>query len=280
MAGRLGFSRRATGNFCLCLAAAGWLLAASVAQVVADCPTGGGESGRVVEVLDGDTLVLASGLTVRLAGIEAPKRRPGEEPKRASRSAETARQALETLVKGFEVTLLGSGARDRYGRAVALVRRADGRFLQEMLIERGLARVHGWESGDCLAAPLEREAAARQAGLGLWRDPQYAVRDADDPSLPTQKGLYELVEGRVASVGRGRRVVFLNFGQDWQRDFTVTIATGLAARLAGGGDPVDAFAGKLVRVRGVIEERGGPLIRVADQSSIEILGDDGSSAAD
>jgi len=187
---------------------------------------------------------------------------------------------LEGLVLGKDVTVQEiSEERDRYGRAVAVVRLAAGGSLQEALIDRGLARIRGG-TGGCLPLLAALEKAARTARRGMWMDPVFAVRDADDPSLQTQKGLYGLVEGRVVSVGRGTRLVFLNFGEDWKRDFTVTVATDLAKRLAPGGDPVNAFRGKRVIVRGVIEDNGGPLIRVTDENGIEILGDDGTGAAD
>jgi hypothetical protein len=109
----------------------------------------------------------------------------------------------------------------------------------------------------------------------LWILPQFAVRQAGDPSLQTQKGLYHLVQGRVASVGRGSRVVFLNFGPDWRRDFTVMIARDLAARVVEGGEPaLEGLKGREVLVRGVIEDNGGPLIRINDRNAIEVLGDD------
>ena len=58
---------------------------------------------RVVEVIDGGTVLLDDGETMRLAGIEA--------------LAESARQTLARLVQGRRVGLaVGGVPRDRYGR--------------------------------------------------------------------------------------------------------------------------------------------------------------------
>jgi len=66
-----------------------------------------GERGRVVRVLDGDALVLDTGQSVRLVGIEAPaapyRDREGEA------GYETAKRLLEDMVLGREVELRYAG---------------------------------------------------------------------------------------------------------------------------------------------------------------------------
>ena len=82
-----------------------------------------GERGRVVRILDGDALVLDTGQSVRLVGVEAPVLRPrsGEPEPFAVESA----RMLEDMVLGRDVQLFYPGlTRDRYDRALAHVRRA------------------------------------------------------------------------------------------------------------------------------------------------------------
>src|SRR5262249_56107060 len=81
----------------------------------------------------------------------------------------------------------------------------------------------------CLEPLLEAERAARKMHAGIWASHEYAIWKADDASLIGQNGLYQLVEGRVVSVGAGSRLVFIDFGRDWGRDFTVMLAASLAA---------------------------------------------------
>jgi hypothetical protein len=66
-------------------------------------------------------------------------------------------------------------------------------------------------------------------------------------------------------------MVFLDFGHDIRRDFTIMVPPAVADALAVAGRPVDGFARRRVRVRGVIEESNGPAIRLNDPAEIELL---------
>ena len=166
-------------------------------------------------------------------------------------------------------------AADRYGRRRAYVFLADGRSVQTLLIGEGLARAR-WLPGEdgCFRSFLAGEKPARLALLGLWASPEYAVKSANDPSLPARNGLYDLVEGRVVSVGHGSRMIFLDFGRSIRRDFTVMVPPAVADALTAAGMPADGFAGRRVVVRGMIEEAGGPAMRLNDPAEIEIMDDD------
>jgi endonuclease YncB( thermonuclease family) len=159
---------------------------------------------------------------------------------------------------------------DRHGRLVARVYRRDGLALDEHLVGRGLVRVMpGIDDRPVAASLLAREEAARQAGLGIWADPAYGVRSAD--ALAGAIGSVQLVEGEVERAARAGGRIYLNFGSDWRRDFTVVIpARRLRAFLAAGVDPL-ALAGRRVRVRGLIEDVNGPQIEVEAPEAIEIL---------
>ena len=66
-------------------------------------------------------------------------------------------------------------------------------------------------------------------------------------------------------------MVFLDFGRVYWRDFTIMVPGKLADRFAESGFDVDDFAARRVRVRGVIEESGGPAIRIGHPIAIEVL---------
>src|SRR5213076_2420124 len=97
----------------------------------------------VAAVPDGETLTLADGREVRLAGILAPRPPLGWPPERPWRLAEQAKAALAELASGRRVELRrdGDAEGDRYGRVLAQVYRVDGLWLQGELLRRGLARV-------------------------------------------------------------------------------------------------------------------------------------------
>jgi micrococcal nuclease len=140
------------------------------------------ERGRVAEIVDGDTLALADGRRVRLVGIDAPRVPIGAAKDMIWRQEEAAKAALAELAQDRTVTLHYGGApSDRYGRVLAQVYREDGLWLQGEMLRRGVARVHSFADNRALVAEmLAVEDAARRARLGLWRDPAYAVRRADE----------------------------------------------------------------------------------------------------
>ncbi|MDX1711308.1 MAG: hypothetical protein R3316_09250 [Rhodovibrionaceae bacterium] len=68
---------------------------------------------------------------------------------------------------------------------------------------------------------------------------------------------------------RGR--VYLNYGEDWRRDFTVTLDRKTAARFRDEGiDPL-AYEGRRLRVRGWVKSFNGPMIEVTHPEQIEVL---------
>jgi hypothetical protein len=250
--------------------AAAMLLAALSFSHSKDASACGAQSlgeGRVVAVEDSRTLRLADGRTIRLAGIEWTV------------PAETARAALARLVLDRQVTLKaaqqstqnGSPAPDRYGRLHAFpIVSGSETPIQYVLLDQGLA-VTGTRIGDpaCRLALLGRERGARAAkpgmepGSTLGRDGarDYRLHQADDPAAVLQSlGRFAIVEGRVLSVRESGNTVYVNFGRRWSEDFTVTIAKRTLPAFISAGLPPKSLAGRVVRVRGVIEERAGPWI--------------------
>jgi endonuclease YncB( thermonuclease family) len=219
-------------------------------------------TGQVMAAIDGRTVKLADGREVRLAGIEVPDR-------------EAARAALESLVSGREISLMRLGPEtDRYGRAVALVAvpNPSGPSVQQVLLAQGHARVSA-NIGDsaCAASLLQAERDARAAGLGLWTDPYYVIRHAEDPAgVLAVRGRFAVVEGKVLSVRESGGTIYVNFGRRWSDDFTVTVLKRNERIFTAAGLPLKKLAGQHVRVRGLIEERGGPWIEAAAPSQIEI----------
>lgn len=201
-----------------------------------------GETGRVTSVTAGDVLTLDSGLVVRLAEVQAPYQdQPG---------AEASRADLQRLVGGQKVRLFYGGARrDAYGRALAQVRRENGRlWVQALLLRDGWARVRTYADNHALVAPLlNDEAEARQARRGLWAMPDYGVR------LPSEVGPdlreFQIVEGRVISVTPARSGDYLEFSAD-RRGFAVQIPASARAQMQAGGMEAENLVGRMVRVRG------------------------------
>jgi endonuclease YncB( thermonuclease family) len=215
-------------------------------------------------VLDGRTLLLTDGREVRLAGIEiSPQSKP----------------ALEAHIAGREITLKGRKSdqktdqmTDRYGRLVAYAHVGSAPSVQIQLLSQGHARV-ATRIGDsaCAAGLFAAEAAARTARLGLWAEPHYLPRKAGNPAeILGERGRFTLVEGRVLSVRESGSVIYVNFGRRWTEDFTVTVLKRSERAFSAAGIELKKLAGRNVRIRGYIEERGGPWIEATRPEQIEI----------
>ena len=234
--------------------------------------------GVVTQVTDGDTVVLDSGLVVRMIGTQAPKLPLGREGFATWPLAPEAKAALEAIALGRSVTLgYGGEEVDRYERALAQVFVESGAaepvWAQAQMVRNGLARVYSFpDNRQCLAQLYAAEAQARVERLGIWANPYYSVRAADRPDELLQRaGQYELVEGRVLLADRSGSRVYLNFGRHWKEDFTVVIEAAALKLFSGAGlDPL-TLDGALVRVRGWVDNRDGPRIEVTHPEQIEVL---------
>tara|TARA_R110000868_G_scaffold36635_7_gene129868 strand:+ start:1171 stop:1908 length:738 start_codon:yes stop_codon:yes gene_type:complete len=214
------------------------------------------------------TMTLADGRALLLAGIETP---PDEKARAGWQSIFDAIMSPVSLHPVLQ-------PQDRYGRLQMLVVTGDGVLLQEKLVAGGLARVMPQKRArDCLETLLASEAEARQARRGLWRDPAFALRDADDVAgLMRDEGHYTLVEGTVVDATNRQGRFYINFGADWRTDFTVTVEPADARLFAGEitnivAGQVPAIVGRRLRVRGFLTRYNGPEIRVTVPEQIEVL---------
>jgi endonuclease YncB( thermonuclease family) len=216
--------------------------------------------GTVRRVLDGRTLALEDGREVRLAAIEVPSLAAGPQDAAASPWGRATAAALDALAGGDEIVLRGETGLDRYGRLVAyayVVRDGDEILLQRELVAEGFARVGDRVARACADDLLGREKAARGAKLGLWADPYYEVLNAEAPgNALAHRGQFALVEGKVGSVRESGPTIFVNFGRRRPGDITVTILKRNERTFAAAGLDLQALAGRHVRVRGWVEQRG------------------------
>ena len=145
----------------------------------------------VTRVLDGDTVKLDNGETVRLIGVDAPELHHPELP--VQRFGQEAADFMKRLVEGFEVTLElePEDTVDKYGRTLAYIWKGD-KLANEEIIRRGYAyaytRFEFRRRDEFLA--LEKE--ARHAQYGLWH---LALRDGRIANLVTRYDKLSL-EGR------------------------------------------------------------------------------------
>jgi micrococcal nuclease len=136
--------------------------------------TAGGE-GRVVYVVDGDTVHVVLGgdeTIIRVIGIDTPEVRHGDRPG-ACFGDDAARFARAALLGRRVHVTVGVERRDRYGRTLATLVPVDGplagRDLSEALAAAGLARPLAISPNTADAPRIAAlVAAARRGGKGLW----------------------------------------------------------------------------------------------------------------
>lgn len=235
-----------------------------------------GPQVEISKVVDGDTVELSRGPDVRLVGTQAPKLPLGRAHVAEWPLAKEAKAALEAIIGsvGPEATLFfGGRKRDRHNRHLAHVRLSDGTWLQGAMVLQGLARVYTFADNRSLIPELLlREMAARAQGMAMWSEPYYAVRDASDVrDLLARLNRFELVEGVVRNVAAHRDVWYINFGQTWREDFTITVDRVHDTVFEDSGFDLASLQGQAIRVRGWIKEDGGPLVRVDHPEAIERL---------
>lgn len=242
-----------------------FLLSLSIIHCVAhaqSCAPCSDELLEVATVIDGDTLRLRDGRSIRLIGVNTPELGHGEadEP-----GAAEAKRMLELLVDrsgGFIGICLDAEHRDRYGRLLAHLYDRKGESINRQLLNKG--------AGYQIAIPpnlrnlgcyqhAERE--ARKLALGLWRRP---IEDASD--LLGHESGFHILSGYVERVGESRSGIWLN------------LEGGLALRITWddwrrfGIDDPDSLLHASLEVRGWIYHRKGrQRIRVRHPASIRWL---------
>lgn len=254
------------------LAGAFFVSAIWLSGAQAFCPTPSGlTSVSVQRVVDGDTLRLNDGRSVRMIGLNTPEL--GKQGRSDESFAVAARKRLQALVddSGGRVGLLpGKQAKDHYGRTLAHVYSAQGANLEAQMLADGLGfQVAVAPNVDLVACQQTAERSARQAGLGLWR--QSPVLKAQQ----IQRSGFAVVSGRVSKVQRNRGGIWIEMHD--------TLVLRVAPNLVGQFDnaQLQALKGKQIEARGWVVDRsrrgglqtGQPrwLLPLTDPAMLQVL---------
>lgn len=216
---------------------AGAFFMAAIWQVpaLAFCPLpAGAQPVQVRQVVDGDTVRLVDGRSVRLIGLNAPE--IGRKGRTSEAFAEAARQRLQALVKASDgqVGLVpGVEAKDKYGRTLAHIYGRSGDNLEATLLSEGLGyRVAVAPNVDLSGCQQQAEQAARRAGLGLWR------RSPVIPAGQVSQSGFAVISGQVQGIARNRGGIWIEINDQLvlqvparlQRNFPASFLEGLKGR--------------------------------------------------
>ena len=210
---------------------------------------------RIAHVERNGDLVLRDGRVVVLESIRLP-----DAPHRTE-----ALSLLRALVLKEPLTFaVTPPQQDRYGRVRA---QAFGEvWLQTALLEKGLAQTAiSPDRAECFPEMYEAEALARKRRAGIWADAAYQPRA---PQAVKNGGGFQLVEGRVANVGRQDGRTILSF--EGQRGVSAVIAAD--DRRAFRDFDLEGLEARRIRIRGIIQNaRSGPQIALSNPAQIEAL---------
>lgn len=164
---------------------------------------------QVRHVIDGDTVVLRDGRTVRLIGLDTPELGYHGDPHEAF--AVQAREVLTTMLTK-QKNILGlrfdRQRRGPYGRVLAHGYLGDGVNVSATLLAKGLAvQLTIPPNIGNVYCYHNQEAGAEQDRRGIWALSRYRPRESNSGkwSVPG----FHLVRGRVSSINEGRNTFWM-----------------------------------------------------------------------
>ncbi len=228
------------------LAGAFFVSAIWLSGAQAFCPAPAGlTSVSVQRVVDGDTLRLNDGRSVRMIGLNTPEL--GKQGRSDEPFAVAARKRLEALVAesdGRVGLLLGAESKDHYGRTLAHVFSAKGDNLEAQMLADGLGfQVAVAPNVDLVDCQQAAERRARQAGLGLWK--RSPVLKAEQ----IERSGFAVVSGRVSKVQRNRGGIWIEL----QDKLVLRVAPNLLDRFDDAS--LLALKGRQIEARGWVVDR-------------------------
>jgi len=249
-------------RFCALLGAA--FAGAAVLAGEAPCRAPlGAPTVAVKQVIDGDTVVLGDGRSLRLIGVNAPElgRRGGNDDPLAA----AAEAALARLLRPGELRLVaGREAFDRHGRSLGDLFLADGELAAAALVRAGLGFAVVVPPNDAhIGCLLAAEREARAARRGIWADPSFWSFDAAHPP-ERLAGKYRRATGIVSARTERRAGLALDLDGEVELWVPAERRAALAPTLA------RATVGARLTVRGWWGSyRGRPSLRLEHPAQVE-----------
>lgn len=200
---------------------------------------------EVQRVVDGDTVRLKDGRSVRMIGVNAPE--TGKKGRTDEPFAVAARERLQSLVdasNGRVGVVPGRESKDRYGRTLAHLYGANGANLEAQLLAEGLGfLVAVAPNVELVTCQQAAERSARQARLGVWR--QSPVVDA----AKIQRSGFAVVSGQVSNIERNRGGIWIEL----QGSLVLRIAPNLVNQFESA--LLNGLQGQSIEARGWVLDR-------------------------
>ncbi|MCX6741783.1 MAG: thermonuclease family protein [Candidatus Pacearchaeota archaeon] len=235
-----------------------------------------GEMETVTKVIDGDTVIISGGDSVRLLGIDADER--------GYPCYNAAKERVEELLLGKEVYLeKGKEDLDIYGRELRYIL-FNGENINLKLIQEGFVIARIEEEDRYKQEFVDAENYARENNLGCkwsgdWLPGSNIQTNVSWNKLSgnailacAAKGFIDktmIVEGKVIDIYQSSsNTVFINFEKPYPNScFTAVIFKSDLGKF----DSLDIYKNKVVRVKGKIKEyEGKPEMILENEDMIEV----------
>ncbi len=206
-------------------------------------PVFAAEPLKITEIISHETIQLSDGRLIFLGGVLSDL---------------GAKNYLIEHFQGQAIKVLPDKIlQTRYGENIAHIMTIEGRWIQKELIENKLSYAYTMPS----FRQRQKELLAAESLLSVLQ------ADKIDKSIAG----FQIVEGHVVDTVERGRYVYLNFGEDWRTDFTISIKNkDHKAFMEEGFNALD-LKGRRIRVRGWIDHYNGPFITVTYPEQIQIL---------
>ena len=225
------------------------------------------QNAVVVAVIDGDTIQISGGQQVRYLGIDTPEI--------GQPFYEEAKDKNRELVLGKTIRLevCKEKPKDNYGRLLAYVYK-EKTLINAELLKKGIARILiippcGLDKAEKFRL-FQKEAMKNK--IGLWGKREKAKNFIYASDATKFIGENKAVYGKVISAHKGKKVVFLNLGNDTTVSLKIVI---FKQDLQNFDDfqinPADYYLNKQIVVYGKIKMyKGFPEIIIGSPSQIEV----------
>ncbi len=237
-------------------------------------------SAKVQQVIDPFTVQLDDKRIIRLSGIDYPDYNPNMPGPLSTMAVKVLKDLLEDkTVNVYQTVDAEWGRSNRMGQQLAhLELQRGGIWVQGTLIMLGLARVMTDERTAEMSEQMYLlEQLARAEKNGIWALDSYKILAPADAAAHT--GSIAIVQGKVLSTAMKQNNIYINFGDDWKKDFTVTILPANRRRFFDRNiDPLK-WNNQTIRVRGWIGNFNGPYIEATHPEQIEIAPEEASPEA-
>jgi len=227
-----------------------------------------------LEATSGDTLVDDAGQTYRLAGVKAPEIWDTDSDYKSWPYGLEAQQALSNLTaEQMVIFYCEKKSTDRNGALIAHAVRDDGLWIQAELLKAGSAFYFPLPEIEIGLDNLWHfEVQAKKRKQGLWAFDSYQTIPTNDlETLKGRFGYFSIVQGKVHDVAKVGDTIFLNFDEDWRRDFTIEVSGKTARLFEKMSQDLFELEGKSVEVRGWLDQKGGPRILLLAPSHLTLL---------